>query len=303
MATNEKILVNYLHQTTYTNTINNQVGTDSDQDSIFGTGNLQRTVPTPAGDIAYVRKFGTAHTITDLTNLSDPGVANLTWTVKTADGVTTYGSRANGGAYTDGSTTASATAIRLEAAASGGNVTLPANMTITDATFGALTVILPAETIYDGDTRIFYISAGGSSYYDTGYIYGGGRHTPVLNSSRYSYFDLNAALSALASANEDGIEILDSATYDEKLDIALANFFVYATSGQNPIITYGIGQRTTRDVSGLFNNANSIFFNENGTNVDTAATGYEDTWHDPYATFMAVQVQQYQVVVLMKHLL
>ena len=110
----EKCLVHYLKQTTYNNDPENQVGTDADHVSLFPDASYFRTVPTPTGDIAYVRKFGVAHTIKDLTNLSDPGVANLTWTVKTSDGVTTYGSRANGGAYTDGSTTSDLTGIILE---------------------------------------------------------------------------------------------------------------------------------------------------------------------------------------------
>ena len=214
MPTNEKILLSYLHNTTYTDTPDNQVGTDVDQTTIFGSGNLQRTVPTPSSDIAYVKKFGNAHTIKDLTNLSDPGVANLTWTVKTADGVTTYGSRANGGAYVDGSTTADFTTIRLEASASGGAVVLPASMTLTDADAGAITVVLPTETVADGDVRIFYIGKRGSSYYDTDLKYGGSRHTPILGSNGNYYFDIATAYAALNSAN-DGVAIFDNEIMDE----------------------------------------------------------------------------------------
>jgi len=291
----EKVLINYDKNLVYKNDPTNQIGTDTDLLSLYPSQSILRTIPTPAGDIAYVRKFGTAHTITDLTNLSDPGVANLTWVVKTTDGITTYGSRANGGAYTDGSTTAISTAIRLEAVASGGNVTLPASMTLTDATFGALTVILPAETVYNGDTRIFYISAGGSSYYDLLMKYGGARHTPILNSNRYSYFHIYDAHAACVTANDDGVEILDSETYSfpykdsggtwrYELDMNKSGLHLYSASGYSPKIKSIVGADTDREVSGLFNNATAVFFNENGTNVDTGATGYQDTWHDPYGT-------------------
>ena len=274
----EKCLVHYLKQTTYNNDPENQVGTDADHVSLFPDASYFRTVPTPTGDIAYVRKFGVAHTIKDLTNLSDPGVANLTWTVKTSDGVTTYGSRANGGAYTDGSTTSDLTGIILECSAAGGAATLPANMTLTDADFGALTVILPQEIVADGATLILYISAGGSSYYDTSYMYGGDRHTPALYSTRYSYFDIATAYGALAASNGDGVEILDSQTYDEELTLNQDDIVIYSTSGQSPTITRGIGARVTREVSTQYNNSTAIYFNESGDNADAG------TWQAPKLT-------------------
>jgi hypothetical protein len=289
MPTNEKINLNYLHQTTYSNTPDNQVGTDADQNTIFGTGNLQRTVPTPTGDIAYVRKFGLAHSITDLSSISDPGVANLTWTVKTADGATTYGSRANGGAYSDGSTTGTATAIRLEASVSGATTVLPTTMSVVDTLVGTLTVNLPAESVTSVSAQVFYIARSGSSYYDSSLKYGGARHTPVLTSSAFPYFDIATAYGALAASNNDAVQILDSETYDEDLTtdnqaFDSADTIVYAKSGVTPTITRGVGARTTREVSAVFNNANAVFFNENGSNTDTGAGGYEDTWQDPYGT-------------------
>jgi hypothetical protein len=285
MPTNEKILLNYLHETDYSNTPDNQVGTDADQDSIFGTGNLQRTVPAPAGDIAYVRKFGNPFTITDLDGLSDPGVANLTWTVKTVDGATTYGSRANGGAYVDGSTTGTATAIRLEASVSGATTVLPTTMNINDSVVGGLTVNLPAESVTSAEARVFYISRAGSSYYDVNCKYGGARHTPTLTTSPaiYSYFDIATAYSVLTTTNDDGVEILDSETYDEDLTTSnqaldIEQTTIYATSGVSPIITRGIGARTSREVTTQYNNTTAIYFNENGNDANAG------TWQNPKLT-------------------
>jgi hypothetical protein len=287
MPTNEKALINYNHVVSYNNTPDNQVGTDADQDRIFGTGNLQRTVPTPTGDIAYVRKFGLAHTITDLTDITDPGVANLTWTVKTvstAATTTTYGSRANGGAYSDGGTTGSATAIILEASVSGATTVLPTTMGITDSVVGALTINLPAESVTSTDPRTFYLARSGSSYYDSSYKYGGARHTPVLTSSAFPYMDIATAYGALAASNNDAVEILDSETYDEDLTsdnqaLDSADTIVYSKSSENPIITRGVGARVTREVSQVYNNSNAVFFNSSGDD----GTG-DGTWQNPFRT-------------------
>ena len=51
----EKLLLNYYHDQSYNNDPVNAIGAT--------TSLTLRTVPTPSGDIAYVRKFGTDYLI------------------------------------------------------------------------------------------------------------------------------------------------------------------------------------------------------------------------------------------------
>lgn len=278
---NEKILLNYLHQTTYNNTPLNQIGTDADFLSLYPDETPLRTVPTPTGDIAYVRKFGVVLEATACTHLEDPVDANCTFKCYALDG-TLLGSRTGGGAFTAGSTVGSAQQIYLKIEASGGAVTLNTFGPVYSATIGGVgyTFIIAAETIADGSSLILYLSTTDSTYYDVNLKYGGARHTPALNDSDKPYFTIASAYAVLAAANNDAVEILDSETYDEDLTtdnqaLDSSDTIVYATAGETPTITRGIGARITREVSQQYNNITAIYFNENG---DDANPG---TWQEP----------------------
>lgn len=282
--TDEKIQIDYAHKKTYDLNPQNQVGTDADFKLLYPNDAPLREVPTPSGDIAYVRKFGTPFKITDLIDIADPGAARLQLVVKTADGTTQYGvSPIGGGAYVDGDTTNSPQAIRIDASAHGGTAILPATITITDATFGALTIALPTETIPQGGIVTFYIGSGGSSYYDIDLKYGGARHTPILGNTLKSYFTKATAYAALVSSNNDAVCVLDSKTYDEELILDKADVIIYANTGQSPIHTRGIGARITREVSTVHNNINAIFWNENGSDAN------DGTWQNPKLTAAGAQ--------------
>ena len=67
---NEVLQIDYLQDITYNNTAENTVGA--------GTTTGLRTVPSPGGDIAYVRKFGTDYEITEVTDIEDPVDGNMT---------------------------------------------------------------------------------------------------------------------------------------------------------------------------------------------------------------------------------
>jgi len=265
----EKILLNYEHQIEYQNTQLNIVGAT--------TSTTLRTLDTVSGDTAYVRKFGTDYSITDVTDIEDPIDANMTFKVYALDG-TLLGSRTGGGAFVDGSTV-TAQGCYLEIEASGGAVTVLASITIdTDVDAGGLAFTCATETVSDGDTLRLYLSDTGSTYYDSLMKYGGARHTPVLGNLRKPYFDIGTAYAALNSAN-DGVEVLDSEIYDEELTFDRATTFVQASLGQTPTITAGIGTRVTREVSTQYNNTTAVYFNINGDD----GTG-DGTYQNPYET-------------------
>jgi hypothetical protein len=77
----ERIRVNYRHRINFLNSDTNIIGANTDTTGL-------RTVPTPGGDIAYVRKFGTDYLIKQVTDITDPVDVNMTFTVKAADGTT-----------------------------------------------------------------------------------------------------------------------------------------------------------------------------------------------------------------------
>ena len=282
----ELVQIDYDHEIDYTITAENQVGAETD------TG--LRTVPTPGAEVYYVRKFGTDYNITEVTDIEDPVDANMTFTVKALDG-TTLGARTGGGAFVAGSTV-TAQGCYLEIEADGGDVTVLASITIdTDVDAGGLAFTCAAETIYDGNTLTLYLSDTGSTYYDSSYMYGGGRHTPAADTARKPFFHPYDCVLDGGWGNDDGIEIVDSQTYSfpykasdgnwyYELPLSVTPCYLYSTDGQAPTIKGDIGASATREVSALFNNVTAVFFNENGTNTDTGATGYEDSWHDPYGT-------------------
>jgi hypothetical protein len=257
--------IDYLHKRDLSVTEQSTVGATTSQ--------TLRTLPSPSGTTYHVRKFGQQLSVTGCTDIDAPP-ANLTITVKALDG-TTLGSRASGGAFSAGSTV-SAQGVYLEVSASGGAGTLAATESITLTGRGALTVNFPTESIADGDTLTLYLSHAGSTYYDSGMIYGGARHTPT-GTSDLPYFDISTAYAACSS--NDGVQVDDSETYDEELDLDTATTYLFAALGQTPTLTRGIGARTTREVSKQFNNTNAKYFNENGDD----STG-DGTWHTPYKT-------------------
>ena len=237
---NELILLHYLHAIDYLEEDQNAIGAT--------TSTTLRTLPTPTGDIAYVRKFGLDYEITDVTDIEDPIDANMTFRVYALDG-TLLGSRTGGGAFVDGSTVATAQGCYMEIEASGGAVVVLATITIdTDVDAGGKTFVCAAETIQEGDTLTLYLSDTTSTYYDNNYMYGGARHTSVLNNADLPYFHPDTAIAACASANDDGVEVLDSAIYEMETTISLADFYIYASIGQTPTLTNGIGARVTREV-------------------------------------------------------
>ncbi|KKK75017.1 hypothetical protein LCGC14_2877960, partial [marine sediment metagenome] len=68
----------------------NQVGTDVDFLNSYPDFSPVRTVPTPSGDIAYIRKFGTDYLIKQVTAVTATGDVNMIFTVKAADGTILY---------------------------------------------------------------------------------------------------------------------------------------------------------------------------------------------------------------------
>ena len=280
MAQEEKIAIDYNHLTEYLITPQNQVGTDADHQIAYPGKASKRTVPTPTGDIAYVRKFGTDYLIKQVTDITDPVDGNMTFTVKAADG-TVLGSRVGGGAFSAGSTLATAQACYMEISASGGAVTVLAAITIdTDIDVGGLAFTCAAESVADTTTLTLYLSDTGSTYYENLYRYGGARHTPALATIRKPYFDPTTAYAALNSAN-DGVEILDSQTYEvDNLTLDRATTYLYSTSGQSPMFTNGVGSRITREIEHDGNNSDTTYVSKL-TGNDSTGTG---TYHNPYKT-------------------
>lgn len=265
---NEKILLHYNHVIVYTNEDLNVIGAN--------TSSTLRTV-TAHNDTncKYVRKFGLPYEITEVTDIEDPVDTDLTITVKALDG-TTLGSRVGGGAFSSGSTVATAQGCYIEATTgAGGTGTLLTDIDITtDVDVGGKNFVLSGETIAISTTITFYLSATGSTYYDSNYMYGGGRHTPD-GTEALPYFNITTALADLGGAFTI-VTVLDSCTYDEELEIDGA-YTLQSALGQTPTITSGIGARITREVSAQWNNLTACYFNSNGN--DSTGLG---TWQNPY---------------------
>lgn len=276
MLTNENILLHYALQRTFNNDPLLEIGAT---DSL-----TLRTVDTISGDTANVRKFGIDYLITQVTDIQDPINVNMKFLVYALDG-TLLGSRVGGAAFVAGSTV-TAQGCYLEIEASGGAVTVLSSITIdTDIDAGGLTFTCVLDIVLDGDTLRLYLSDTGSTYYDSGLIYGGDRHSPALNNSRKPYFTIAAGYSALNSAN-DGVLVLDSAVYDEELDLDRATTFVLAAIGQTPTITRGKGTRITRSTTQEYNNLTAYYFNTNGNDANPG------TWQEPVLTLAQVDTLQ-----------
>lgn len=267
---NEKIQLSYKNTINYTAEELNVIGAT--------TNTTLRTVTTHNdANCKYVRKFGTPYEIKQVTDIEDPVDTDLTITVKALDG-TTLGSRVGGGAFSAGSTLSTAQACYIEATTgAGGTGTLLADIDIdTDVDAGGKNFILTGETIAVSTTITFYLSATGSTYYDSNYMYGGGRHTPD-GTEALPYFTITTALAALGGAFTI-VTVLDSCTYDEELTISGA-YTLQAALGETPTITSGIGARITREVSHDGNNSDTAYVGKSGS--DTTGTG---TYQLPYAT-------------------
>ena len=277
----EKMLLHYLRDITYKNDPTNQIGTDADFLALNPDDSPLRVVPTPTGDIAYVRKFGKALAVTACSAIANMADANQKMYVYASDG-TLLGTKKGSGAFTAGATV-SAQGVYVIVEGDGGAITTDPSVIITLTGKGALTCIFSADAIGNGDDLTYYISDAGSSYYDVLMKYGGARHTPVLGSSVLPYFDITTAYGALAAANNDGVEILDSETYDEDLTtdgqaLDSSDTILYSSTGQSPTITRGVGARVTREVSTQYNNTTAIYFNKNGDDADAG------TWQEPKLT-------------------
>lgn len=274
----ERILINYNHEIDYDEDNTNIIGANTDTTGL-------RTVPVPGGDIAYVRKFGTifddngAMGIGAMATTTGAG-ESLLYTFTSIDGGTSFGNVTDvNGVLTDNTsgTISSGDGMKIVLSCSAG----AAVNNETSFTIRGVTVVLPDETLSNGDSITFYISNTGSSYYDSSYMYGGARHTPALNDADLPYFTITSAIAACASANDDGVEVLDSATYDEELDLNLADFYLYSTAGQTPTITSGIGARVSREVAHDGNNTDTAYVSKTGNDANAG------TYQEPYLTIAA----------------
>lgn len=219
-------------------------------------------------------------TALDVTDMEDPGDANLTVTCYAADG-TVLGSRTGGGAYVDGAELAVAQQYYLKFAAAGGAVTLNTFGPVYTVTHDGGTTscdIDNSETIADGKYKIYYFSSTGSSYYDSALKYGGERDTET-GTAAAPYRTITAALAALGGAFTI-VTVLDSETYDEELTISGA-YTLQAALGQTPTITSGIGARVTREVAHDGNDSDTAYVSKLGDD------GNAGTWLEPYLTIGA----------------
>lgn len=263
----EKVKFLYNHQTEYKHDDLNKVGATTDL--------TLRTITAPAaGTTNYVRKFGKQLTITGCTAIDDP-TANMTIKVYALDG-TLLGSRVNGGAFVAGSA-CTAQGVYIEVSAAGGAGTLAATESITLTGHGALTVNFPTETIADGASMNFYLAESGSTYYDSGMMYGGARHTPVAGSEQFAYFHPEAADTALGARTI--VHVLDSCYYQiDEYAITNVDTIWQAALGETPRLVTVIGASEFRDVEHDGNNTDTVYVSKTG--VDGAPnTG---TYQLPY---------------------
>lgn len=287
----DKCLIHFLRQRTYSASPDNQVGPDADHEVFFPGEASQRTVPTPGATVYYVRKFGVLFSTAGATTLgafatTTAGGESLLYTLTSADGVTSFGNIADvNGVVTDntsgtiGATDGLRIVLSCSAGASVNNET--------SFTINGVTIVLPDETLSNGESITFYISNTGSSYYDTSYMYGGARHTPAPGNADLPFFHPQDCIVDGAWGNDDGIEILDSETYSypykasdgnwyDQMTISVTPCAVYAASGVSPRVMGIIGASEYREVSAQHNNTTTAYFNENGS------AGGTGSWQSPY---------------------
>jgi hypothetical protein len=262
----DKIQIDYDFLIEYFNTELNVIGATTNQ--------TLRTVTTHNDtNTKYVRKFGKTLSVTGCTNASNMP-AGMTVSIEALDG-TFLGSKTGSGSFTPGSTTtAQGVLVDIIAGASPG--VIPSTITLTLTGYGALVANFPTETVSALDSIRFYISETGSTYYDSEMKYGGARHTPTGTSS-LPYKDISSAVSALGGAFTI-VAVLDSATYDEEVDLNVASMTLQSVLGETPTITKGTGARETREVEHDGNNTDTIYVSLSGSDSGSG------TYQDPYLT-------------------
>jgi hypothetical protein len=257
---NDNILVHYRKNQTYSRTDNNVIGAT--------TNSTLRTITTPAaGTTNYVRKWGKAYTITDITGDTygaTRSTAGNGWkfefrTVTTDALLYTITDDAGVVTVTDGTTVGTAEALYIKL------IWIQGTMNVVDGSTIAITT--------SG------ISEAGSTYYDSGYKHGGYRHTPLVGDSRYSYFHPSAAHAALGARTI--VHVLDSEVYQIKETISLGtNETLQAALGHKPAFMGIIGASAYRDIENDgSNNSDSIYVSTSGDD----STG-DGRYQNPYKT-------------------
>ncbi|MEE9117255.1 MAG: hypothetical protein V3U02_01505, partial [Calditrichia bacterium] len=287
---NEKILVHYERDLVYKNDPKNAVGATK--------STTLRTVTTHNDTVTkYVKKFGNAYTIEDITDgvittpRSDGGGVNKWWyefydfdthtllaTVKDENGVSTF---------VDGAALASAAiGVYVKVVLKSGTATINNGDRVrvdTDIDVGGRNIRFSAETFTSGE-MLFYFAYSSSSYYmdsitDQSAKYGGYRGAGV-GTLRQPYFNIQDAIDAVAAAGAPftNVTVLDSESYDEQPDADFAGIKVQAALGQTPTITSGVGARVTREVEHDGNNADTAYVSKTGDDAN------DGTYKEPYLT-------------------
>lgn len=267
----DKLIIDYDFLRQYTITPANAVGPT--------TSTTLRTVTAHDNNNSrYVRKFGIAYEITEVTDIEDPVDTDMKFWVYALDG-TLLGSRVGGGAFVAGTTLSTAQACYMKVTGTGTATMLTTVLIDTDVDAGGKDFVFPAESVVNGTDIDFYLSQTTSTYYDEDMTTGGARHTPD-GTQEFPYFKIQTALDACDSYFPI-CTVLDSATYDEDLTIDGA-WTLQAALGQTPKITRGIGPRVTREIEYDGNNVNSVYIDAvNGS--DTTGDG---TYQNPVATIV-----------------
>lgn len=277
----ENILANYKHDITYINTEENTIGAT--------TSTTLRTITTfNDANCIHVKKFGSDYAITDITNavISNPrsdggGVNQWRFNFYGWDGTTwTLMARvtdANGAsAFTDvAAFSASKVRIELELLAGTISITDGDDIALTTDVDAPLTVYLSGED-NDMDGYYWYLSSSGSTYYDEDYKYGGYRHTED-GTLKYPYFKIQDGIDNTDSYHYI-VTVLDSESYDEDIDLTLANLILQTALGQTATITRGIGARITREVIHDGNNSDTKYVGKSGNDANPG------TYQEPYLT-------------------
>jgi len=286
MSDTEKIQLDYDHVTTYTATPLNAVGAT--------TSTTLRTVTAyDDTNCKHVKKWGTDYSVSAISNavIEHPrSAAGNAWTFDfqgwNGSAWVSMGTVADtggaSGAFAAGASFA-ATKVKIVVTPDAGDtisITDGDHITLTtSADAGGLSVMLSGESMTTAFT--LYLSASGSTYYDTALKYGGKRHTPT-GTAKYPYFHPVTAYAALGGAFTI-VTILDSAHYQiDEWSVATASTTVQAALGQTPTLCSPIGASVYRDVIHDGNNSDTAYVASTGSDV----TG-NGKWWTPYATHSA----------------
>jgi hypothetical protein len=273
----DRILINYKKSQSYTRTDSNVIGAT--------TSTTLRTITTPAaGTTNYVRKFGKAYFIEDITGDTygaTRSTAGNGWKFEFR-GVTTdtllYTIQDNAGVVTitDGSSVGTAEAVYCKLIWIQGtmNVTNGSSIALTTTgnpdAYNSITVLLPGEGVTSGAYDIdLYIAENGSTYYDSNYRHGGYRHTPLVGDERFAYLHPEDADTALGARTI--VHILDSEKYQCREYSVTAGATWQAALGQTPEIFNIQGPYEYADEPATdYNNINTYFIDFlNGNDSNT----------------------------------